>query len=125
MSDIDIRIAHTIPIAQARKQTERVAKQLKGRYGLDYAWKGNTLEFNRQGVSGTLEVGPQEVKAHVGLGLLFGFLKPEIEKQIRLELDKVFGSTPSAPAKRATTKAATPPKGARSPKSPASAKRKA
>jgi hypothetical protein len=43
-----------------------------------------------------LNVTPTEVTVRIRLGLLFGFLKPQIEKQIRHELDQAFGPPPAA-----------------------------
>jgi putative polyhydroxyalkanoate system protein len=116
LSNIDIRIAHSYPIGRARKQAERVAKQLKERYALDYAWSGDTLEFAHQGVTGAVDVTPTEVVVRVRLGLLFSFLKPQIEKQIWHELSKDFGPLPVGVAKPAKVKRVTSTKTERSPK---------
>lgn len=124
MSDIEIRISHSIPLGRARKEAERVARQLKERFALDYSWSGDTLEFVRQGVTGTLDVTPGEVVARVRLGLLFSVLKPQIEKQIRHELGKVFGSSPVVVAKPAAVRKAPSAKAGRSPKSPTATRRK-
>jgi len=124
VSDIEIRIPHALPLGRARTQAERVAKQLKKRFDLEYAWSGNTLEFSRQGVTGALDITPTEVAVGVRLGLLFSFLKPQIEKQIRHELSTVFGPSPVAIAKPAAVRRVPPGKAARSPKSPAATTRK-
>jgi putative polyhydroxyalkanoate system protein len=124
MSDIDIRISHAIPLGRARKQAERVAMQLKERFALDYAWSENTLKFSRQGVAGALNVTPTEVAVRVRLGLLFSFLKPQIEKQIRHQLSKVFGPSPVAVAKPTVVKRAPSTKAVRSPKSLTASRRK-
>ena len=116
MSNIDIRIAHSIPLGRARKQAERVAKQLKERYALDYTWSGDTLEFAHQGITGALDVTATEVAVRVRLGLLFSLLKPQIEKQIRHELGKLFGPLPVAVAKPAKVKSVKSTRTARSPK---------
>jgi putative polyhydroxyalkanoate system protein len=113
MSNIDIRISHSISLGRARKQAERVAKQLKERYALDYAWSGDTLEFAHQGVTGALDVTPTEVVVRVRLGLLFSFLKPQIEKQICHDLSKLFGPLPVAVAKPTKVKSATSTAGVR------------
>jgi putative polyhydroxyalkanoate system protein len=124
MSDINIQISHCIPLGRARKRAERVARQLKKRFALDYSWSGDSLEFTRQGVTGALEVTPTEAVVRIRLGLLLGFLKPQIEKQIRHELRKVFEPSPAAVAKPTATKRAPLTKSARSPKPQSAARRK-
>jgi putative polyhydroxyalkanoate system protein len=122
LSNIDIRIAHSIPLGRARKQAERVAMQLKEQYDVEYAWSGDTLVFEHQGVTGALDVTPTEVVVHVRLGLLFGFLKPQIEKKIFHDLRQHFGPLPDAVAKPAKVKRVTATRKARSPKPPAASK---
>lgn len=122
MIDIEIRIPHAMPLTRARKQADRVAIPFKERFAADCTWSGNTLHFSRQGVAGTLDVTSTEVTVRVKLGLLFRFLKPQIEKQIRHNLSDVFGSPPVAAAKPTAVKKVKPARTARSPKSPGASK---
>ena len=108
--------------SRARKLAERVAKQLKERYAVDYAWSGDTLSFVHQGVTGVLDVTATEVAVRVRLGLLFSFLKPQIEKKIFQDLSKHFGPPPVAVAKPAKVKRVTATGKARSPKPSAASK---
>jgi putative polyhydroxyalkanoate system protein len=125
VSDIDIQITHAMPLARARRQADRVAAQLKARFDLDSAWSGNTLQFSRQGVDGTLKVTATAVTVAVRLGLLFSFLKPKIEQQIRHNLDEVFAPSPTAAAKSVATSRTQQAKAAPAPKPPTAARRKA
>jgi putative polyhydroxyalkanoate system protein len=110
MSDISIRRRHALPIADARKAAEKVARQLEKDFDLAYEWQGHVLHFSRSGVAGTLHVSSDEVRIDARLGLLLGFLKSRIETEIDANLDKLFGKgtarAAKEPARKAPAKAA-------------------
>ncbi len=102
MSDIRIRRAHSKPLEEARKAAEKMAKQLRKDFELDYAWDGNVLRFERTGIDGELHVTTREVRLEAKLGFLLAFLKPRIEAEVEAQLDKVLGAPAkaAAPAKK-------------------------
>jgi putative polyhydroxyalkanoate system protein len=108
MSEIRIRRAHAKPIDEARKAAEKMAKQLRKDFDLDYAWDGHVLRFERSGVDGELHVTAREVRLEAKLGFLLAFLKPRIEAEVEEQLDKHLGAPakaaapakPAAPAKK-------------------------
>lgn len=97
MSDIRIRRSHSKPLDEARKVAEKMAKQLRKDFDLDYAWDGNVLRFERSGVDGELHVTTKEVRLEAKLGFLLAFLKPRIEAEVESQLDELL----SAPTKAA------------------------
>jgi putative polyhydroxyalkanoate system protein len=96
MSDIRIRRAHSKPLDEAKKAAEKMAKQLKRDFDLDYAWDGQVLRFERSGVDGTLHVTAKEIRLEAKLGFLLAFLKPRIEAEVESQLDQLL----AAPAKK-------------------------
>jgi len=90
MSDIHIRRGHSKPIAEARKDAERMAKEFKKDFDLDYAWDGEVLRFQRTGVDGELHVTGKEIRLEARLGFLLAFLKPRIEAEAARILDQLF-----------------------------------
>ena len=56
MSDIRVRRTHHFDHADARKAAERVASELKERFGLTGAWKGDALHFKGSGIDGVLKL---------------------------------------------------------------------
>ena len=101
MSDIRIRRAHSKPLAEARKDAERMAKQLQKDFDLDYGWDGQVLRFQRTGVDGELHVTTREIRLDARLGFLLAFLKPRIEAEVETILDRLLGAPEkAAPAKR-------------------------
>ena len=110
MSDIRIRRAHSKPLAEARKDAERTAKQLKKDFDLDYGWDGHVLRFERTGVEGELHVTTKEIRLDARLGFLLAFLKPRIEAEVETILDRLLGAPEKAhaPAKRQPAARKTP-----------------
>jgi putative polyhydroxyalkanoate system protein len=99
MSEISIRRHHGLPIAEARKAAEKVARQLEKDFDLSYEWQGHVLHFSRSGVEGTLHVSGEDVRIHARLGLLLGFLKARIEGEVEKNLDKLFGPAGTKPTR--------------------------
>jgi putative polyhydroxyalkanoate system protein len=107
MSSISIRRRHGLPITDARKAAEKVARELEKDFDLAYEWQGHVLHFSRSGVQGTLHVSEQEVRIDARLGLLLGFLKARIETEVEGNLDRLFGKPEAKPAKEPAKKPST------------------
>ncbi len=106
MADIDLKRAHGLGLAAARTAAEKLAKDLSRKFGLSGDWKGNTLHFERPGVTGALAVHEKDVHLTVGLGFLLKAMKPSIERAVVAEMDQLFASLPAAAPKAAGHKAA-------------------
>ena len=92
MPSISISRTHALPHKKARDAAERIARDLKKRFELDYAWEGDDVNFERPGVSGRMHVGKDSVALDVKLGFLLTPLKPVIEREIHAQLDKLFAA---------------------------------
>jgi putative polyhydroxyalkanoate system protein len=90
MSTIEIKHAHSLPLAKARKAVEGVAVKLGEKFGLDYRWEGDTLHFMRSGVDGHIALTPKQVNVTAKLGFLLSAMKGPIESEIRRVLDERF-----------------------------------
>lgn len=90
MPGIDIRHKHAMPLPKARKAVEEVAKKLAQRFDVEYAWDGDTLNFNRSGVDGKIALEPKQLHVTAQLGFLLSALKGPIEAEIRRVLDERF-----------------------------------
>jgi putative polyhydroxyalkanoate system protein len=90
MSRIDIRHAHTLPKAKARKAIEEVAQTLAERFEMIYGWNGDTLRFSRSGVDGEIALAPKELHVHAKLGFLTAMFKEPIESEIKRVLKEKF-----------------------------------
>jgi putative polyhydroxyalkanoate system protein len=90
MATISITRKHSLSHKKARDVAEKIAKDLKKRFDLDYEWDGENVDFERPGVTGRMQVGKDTIKLDVQLGLLLGMLKPTIEREINVQLDKLL-----------------------------------
>ena len=90
MSHIDIRHAHSLSPKQARQAVEEVAAKLARKFGMDYRWNGNLLEFTRSGVDGHIALEPKELHVTAKLGFLLSAMKGPIEQEIRRYLGERF-----------------------------------
>ena len=90
MPSIDIQHAHSLPHAKARKAVQEVADKLSERFGIQYEWAGDTLNFNRAGVDGKIALGGNNLRVTANLGFLMSAFKGPIEEEIRRVLDERF-----------------------------------
>ncbi|MEO8346452.1 MAG: polyhydroxyalkanoic acid system family protein [Betaproteobacteria bacterium] len=90
MATISIARKHSLTHPKARAVAEKIAKDLKKRFDLDYEWDGEHIDFERPGVIGRMHVGKDKIKLDVQLGLLLSMLKPTIENEINSQLDKLL-----------------------------------
>ncbi len=86
MSQIHIKQKHTLPIGEARKRVEAIARDLQREYKINYAWKGERLLFKRQGVTGYLELGEGFIELKIKLGLALSPMRGKIEKTIKRDM---------------------------------------
>lgn len=92
MPDIDMRRPHALGLEAARAAAERMAEELRRKFGLSGDWSGNTLRFERPGISGALVVAESMVHITATLGFLMKAMKPSIEKAIESELERLVAS---------------------------------
>ena len=90
MANISITRKHSLTQKKAKDVAEKIAKDLRKRFDLIYAWHGDHIDFERPGVSGQMHVGKDNIKIDVQLGLLLGMLKPTIEREIDAQMDKLL-----------------------------------
>ena len=89
MPAISIARKHALSHKKAKDVADKIAKDLKRRFELDYAWHGDHVDFERPGVSGRMHVSKDRIALDVQLGLLLTPLKPAIEREIHAVLDKL------------------------------------
>jgi putative polyhydroxyalkanoate system protein len=90
MSRIDITRKHSLPLSDARKKIERVAKSIEKRFDIEYGWEGDTLRFERSGVNGQIVLTKTTVRVFAHLSFLLLPLKGAVESEIEKQLEKEF-----------------------------------
>ena len=89
MATIRIDRKHLLTHAKARAVADTLAKDLKQRFQLHYAWDGDDVLFERAGVNGHMHVGQSQITLDVTLGFLLSALKPAIEREIHAQLEQL------------------------------------
>lgn len=79
----------------ARRAADTVAAQLGREYGIQAQWRGDTLHFERTGVSGTLRLAPKELLIEVQLGFLLMAFRDSIAQAIERNLDQHLRAPPA------------------------------
>ena len=102
MADIRIVRNHSMPLAKARDAAAHLAGRLEKKFDLESEWHGDTLHFERPGVTGTLALQKNSVAIDVRLGLLLSAFRTTMEDQINAQLDELFSG--AAPVKKAGKK---------------------
>jgi len=91
MTNIHIERTHDLGLEHARTKVEEVAQSLRDEFQVECEWNGNRLAFNRAGVSGGIDVGPDRIDVNVELGMPLALLKGVVEDKINRRLDAVLG----------------------------------
>ena len=95
MADIDLKRVHNLGMKSARVAADKMAEDLGKKFGLKGAWSGNTLNFERPGVSGMLAITDKDLHLTVSLGFLLKAMRGSLEGAVTRELDKLFAQAPS------------------------------
>ena len=105
MADIELTRAHGLGLSGARAAAETMSGHLSKKFGLQGRWSGNTLHFERPGVTGSLAITERNLDLAITLvGFLMKAMKGSIERAVNEELDKLF-SQPAPKEKETAPKA--------------------
>ena len=91
MADIQLTRTHGLGLSAARTAADTMSSHLSKKFGLQGRWSGNTLHFERPGVTGSLAITERDLALSVTLvGFLMKAMKGSIERSVNEELDKLF-----------------------------------
>lgn len=88
MASIELTRSHSLSSDDARRAVERVAAKLESKLDVTHEWKGDTLHFEGSGADGRIEVGADEVRVAINLGLMLRPMKGWIRTQAARYLDE-------------------------------------
>lgn len=91
MSKISIQRAHHLPHDQAINAANKMVEGLTRKYGIQSQWRGDTLHIDGSGVTGTLEVTPQQLSLNLSLGMMAAMFKSTIVDSIEEKLGELLG----------------------------------
>jgi putative polyhydroxyalkanoate system protein len=93
MSHIDVLARHNMSRQDAQSAADELARDLAGKFDIEYGWEGDHIHFERHGVHGRITVRDGEIRIKARLGFMLMFLKPQIENEITRYLENHFGCT--------------------------------
>ena len=82
MSTINNNYPYSQSVDKVRESLVELAQQLQRDYKLKSQWQGNTIQFQRRGVSGSITIGEEKLNGQIKLGLLLTPFEGKIRKQI-------------------------------------------
>jgi putative polyhydroxyalkanoate system protein len=91
VSTIDIHAFHKLSHEEALNAADELSIDLAKKFGIDYGWDDEVINFERPGVSGQIEVKETELRIQADLGFMLMMLKTPIEQEIIRYLEKHFG----------------------------------
>ena len=80
---VHIKQQHSLDRKEMHHRVEEIAKKLKKEYKINYAWKGDKLQFKRSGATGFLGLDEGFIEVKIKLGLVLAPLKGRIEAAIK------------------------------------------
>jgi putative polyhydroxyalkanoate system protein len=96
MADIEITQPHNMTPDAARAAAQQVADKMAADFGMECAWDGQVLRFERSGVDGALVVGEHDARLEIRLGLMMKAFAPMVQDKLARKMQKVFGAQAQA-----------------------------
>ncbi len=95
MANIDITRAHKLPIEDAKKKAEELARSMEQKLGLTWKWAGDSIQFEApsgaaKGTKGDVQVRSDAVRVTVDLPFMLRVMKGTIESKIHEKLDQIL-----------------------------------
>ena len=92
MATIDITRGHSLPLDDAKKKAEELAKGMADKFGIVWKWEGNTIRFDApsgaaKGTKGEVAVTEKDVRVAIDLPFMLKMMKGTIEGKVREKLD--------------------------------------
>ncbi len=92
MATIDITRDHTLPIEEAKKKAEELAKGMADKFGISWSWAGDTIKFEApsgaaKGTKGEVAVTTSTVRVAIDLPFMLRVMKGTIESKVQEKLD--------------------------------------
>ena len=91
MATIDILRMHALPIDDAKKKAEELARGMEQRFGIHWKWEGDTIRFDAptgaaKGTKGEVAVSDKNVRVAIDLPLMLRVMKGTIEEKVNEKL---------------------------------------
>jgi putative polyhydroxyalkanoate system protein len=94
MATIDISRTHSLPVEEAKKRAEDLAKGMVERFAILWRWEGDAIRFEAKsgaakGTSGEVSVTDKVVRVQIDLPFMLRVMKGTIEGKVKEKLAKL------------------------------------
>jgi putative polyhydroxyalkanoate system protein len=90
MPRIHIARQHSLSQSKAKSAVSKLAANISQKFAIQTQWQGETLQFERSGVSGEIALQPGRIDIQADLSFLLTPLKSRIEAEIENSLNEHF-----------------------------------
>ncbi len=95
MATIDITKNHALPLDDAKRKAEELAKGMEQRFGIVWKWVGDTIRFDAptgaaKGTKGEVSVSGSNVRVAIDLPLMLRMMKGTIEAKVNEKLNALL-----------------------------------
>jgi putative polyhydroxyalkanoate system protein len=95
MATIDIKRAHSLPLDDAKKKAEDLAKGMESKFGIVWKWDGDTIKFDApsgaaKGTKGEVAVSEKDVRVAIDLPFMLRVMKGTIEAKVNEKLNALL-----------------------------------
>lgn len=91
MATIDITRGHKLPLEDAKKKAEELARGMADKFAISWRWDGNVIRFDApggaaKGTKGEITVSERDVRVQIDLPFLLKMMKGTIENKVNEKL---------------------------------------
>ncbi len=90
MANIHLKQTHNKSEPELRKIADELADKLSSKFQLTSKWNGNTLDFKRSGLHGSLILSETEVSISLKLGIMMSTFASTIKKELAQSLKETL-----------------------------------
>lgn len=95
MATIDILRTHSLPLDDAKKKAEELARGMEQRFGIHWKWDGDTIRFDApagtaKGTKGEVAVNEKNVRVAIDLPFMLRVMKGTIEDKVNEKLSALL-----------------------------------
>ena len=95
MATIDISRSHSLPLDEAKKRAEELAKGMEQKLGLVWKWASDKIEFHApsgvaKGAKGSVSVSASAVRVEIDLPFMLKMMKGTIEDKVNERLKELL-----------------------------------